>query len=156
EKLLPEVADHFSELKRYWEFNNLLLGFQQILFLIDRPAVEAMDLSTIRHFIQRLRSSKEFALHCKGRIAIGFHGYDYDSRELFEIEEVRRYIAVLDREFDEMFFFLSSEEPATTLRLFLFCLMGMGWIGNRSTPNNPQPVLIDLHAVQDFLPRHFN
>jgi hypothetical protein len=155
EALLPPVSDHLSDLKQYWEFNNMLVGFQQVLFLIDRLQVEQMDLSAIRHFIQRLRSSKELALHCKGKISIGFNGYDNDPRELFEINEVRRYLAVLDREFDELFFFVSTEEPAMTLRMFLFCLMGVSWIGKRSTMGNPQPVLIDFQAVPDFLPRHF-
>jgi hypothetical protein len=156
EALLPPMADHLSVLEQYWELNNLLLGFQHIVFMIDRQNVEEMDLSAIRHFIQRLKSSKEFALHCHGKIEMGFGGYDDDPRELFEIAEVRRYVAVLDREFDELFFFARSEEPATTLRMFLFCLMGVGWIGKRSTAANPQPVLIDFHAVPDFLPRHFD
>jgi hypothetical protein len=156
EALLPEVADHLSALEEYWALNNLPIGFQYIVFMIDRQNVEDVDLSAIRHFIQRLKSSKEFALHCQGKIEIGFGGYDDDPRELFEIEDVRRYVALLDRDFDQLFFFARSKEPATTLRIFVFCLMGVGWIGKRSTAGTPQPVLVDFHSVPDFLPRHFD
>ena len=47
------------------------------------------------HFVQRLTSLKDFALHCQGKIQFGFAGYDDDPRELFEIDEVRWYVAVL-------------------------------------------------------------
>ena len=42
-----------------------------------------------------------------------------------EIGEVRWYVAVLlDHNFNELFFFVPYEEPATTLRLFAFCIAG--------------------------------
>lgn len=156
EALVPEAADHLADLQRYWELNNLLMNFQYIVFMIDRQAVETMDLSLVLHFMKRLTSSKEFALHCQGKIEIGIDGYNDDPRELFEIDEVRRYLGELDRNFDELFFFVRSEEPAATLRMFVSCLMGMNWIGKKSTPGNPQPVLIDFRKAPDFIPRHFD
>ena len=89
EGMLPAVADHLTDLRRYWEFNHLLFNFEAIIFMIDRDSVENSDLSTVMHFVQRLTSSKDFALHCQGKIQFGFAGYDDDPRELFEIDEVR-------------------------------------------------------------------
>ena len=38
---------------------------------------------------------------------------------------MRWYVAVLlDHNFNELFFFVLYEEPATTLRLFAFCIAG--------------------------------
>jgi hypothetical protein len=74
------------------------------------------------------------ALHCQGKINISFDGYDDDPRELFEIDEVREYIDLLDEAIPELFFFARSERSATTLMFFLFCLAGRGWEGGRATP----------------------
>jgi hypothetical protein len=155
ETLLPPIADHHSLLKKYWEIHNLFLRMGSVLLLVDKEMIEEMDLVPILNFLQRVRSSRELALHCKGRIGFLFHGYDSDSRELFEIDDVRKYIAALDREFHELFFFVALEEPAATFRTFLFCLMGGRWTGERATPGTPQPIVVDFSTMPDFLPRHF-
>lgn len=123
--------------------------------MIDRESVEKRDLSIVTHFVRRLTSSKEFALHCQGKIQFGFAGYDDDPRELFEIDEVRWYVAVLDHNFNELFFFAPHEEPATTLWLFIFCIAGVCWEGERSTPGTPQKVIVDQEMLGPFFERHF-
>ena len=86
---------------RYWEFNHLLFQLRgHNLYMINRNSVENGDLSTVMHFVQRLTSSKDFALDRQGKIQFGFAGYDDDPRELFEIDEVRWYVAVLDHNFN--------------------------------------------------------
>lgn len=155
EALLPPVADHLTDLRRYWEFNHLLFGFEAIVFMIDRESVEKKDLSTVMHFVRRLTASMELALHCQGKIAFGFAGYDDDPRELFEIDDVRWYVAVLDHNFNELFFFLPYEEPATALWLFAFCIAGVCWEGERSTPGNPRKVIVDFEMLAPFFERHY-
>jgi hypothetical protein len=48
---------------------------------------------------------------------VAFHGYDQDSRELFEIPEVREYVSALDSQFPFWLFFL------TKFGLGLQCIM---------------------------------
>jgi len=153
---LPKLIDPLSELQEYWRVNNLLFESEVIVFMVDIQEVNAMDVSRVRALRQRLCLTKELAYRCQGKIEIAFYGYDDDSRELFEIDEVRRYIALLDQTFPELFFFARSEEPATTLKLFVFCLVGICWTGERSTPGNPQKVIVDYGKLGPFLERHFN
>ena len=47
------------------------------------------------------------------------------------------------------------EEPATTLRLFVFCIAGVCWEGERSTPGNPRKVIVDFEMLAPFFARHF-
>jgi hypothetical protein len=155
EALLPPVADYLTHLRRYWEFNHLLFGFESIVFMIDRESVESKDLSTVMHFVRRLTSSMDLALHCQGKIQFGFAGYDDDPRELFEIDSVRLYVAVLDHNFNELFFFLTHEEPATALWLFVLCIAGVRWEGERSTPGNPRKVIVDFEMLAPFFEKHY-
>jgi hypothetical protein len=152
---LPGLNDHLSEMKEYWRLNNMLFRFEVIIFMIDVQEVKDMDVSRAKDFRRRLCSTKELAYHCQGKIEVGFYGYDDDPRELFEIDEVKRYVAVLDQALPELFFFARSEEPAITLMLFVFCLAGVGWEGERSTPGNPHKVVVDHGTLGPFLERHF-
>jgi hypothetical protein len=77
-------------------------------------------------------------LHCQGKISFSFNGYDDDPRECFEVEEMRRFVALLDEAVPELFFFAQAEEPAHTLKLFLFCLGGIEWESERSTFGTPR------------------
>ena len=63
---------------------------------------------------------------------------------------------MLDKAFPELFFFSRRVEPGSTLMLFIFCLAGVGWAGQRSTPGNSQPYEIEHGQVLgDFIFRHF-
>jgi hypothetical protein len=156
EALMPAVTDHLSTLKEYWRVNNMLFGFEFIIYAVDLKEVADMDVLGAHDFFDRLRSSKELAYHCQGKIEISFSGYDDDPRELFEIEEVKRYVTRLDGVLPDLFFFARSEEPFSTLLLFVFCLMGVGWEGERSTPSVTRKFMIDTTLLPPFLEWHFN
>jgi hypothetical protein len=123
--------------------------------MVDVREVNEMDVSRANEFRRRLCSTKELAHHCQGAIEVGFYGYDDDPRELFEIYEVRRYVALLDQVLPELFFFARSERPAATLMLFVFCLAGIGWEGERSAPDNPKKFIVDYGTLGPFLEWHF-
>lgn len=155
-RLLPPVSDHAAHLKEYWRINNMLLSVEHILFLVDREDVEGMSPKPTLDFLARLRSTKELAYHCQGKLALGFSGYDDEPRELFEVDEVKKFVVVLDKAFPELFFFSRRVEPGSTIMLFIFCLAGVGWAGQRSTPGNSQPYEIEHGQVLgDFIFRHF-
>lgn len=152
EALLPPAIDHLSELREYWRINKLLMGVQTVLFTIEREEVEAGDISRIEDFRTRITSAKELALHCQGKIEFSFSGYDDDPRQLYEIDEVKRYIEIFDEAFPELFFFVRTEDPMTTLTLFLFTLFGVGVEGD--WPN--RKVIVDTRSSGPFLRSHFD
>ena len=153
--LVPGVTDHLSQMQEYWRVNNLLFGSELILFVVDIEEVRSKNILRVQEFRNRLCSTKELALHCQGKIHISFSGYDDDPRELFEIEEVRQYVGFLDEALPELFFFARSEEPGNTIGLFIFCLVGIGWEDERSTPGDPQKVIVEYGSLGPFLERHF-
>jgi hypothetical protein len=155
ESLVPASTDHLSMLRAYWVLNNMLMDSSGVLFVFDDREVSAMDTSRAEDFFRRLCASKELAFECQGKIEIGFFGYDDDPKELFEIEEVRRYVVLLDKAFPELFFFVCTKSPTATLMLFVFCLMSVSWEGERSTPEVSRRVIVEFEAMPAFLERHF-
>jgi hypothetical protein len=155
QSLLPASTDYFSILQPYWALNNMLMESSGVLFVLDCQDVRAMDISRAENFFHRLCATKELAYECQGKIEIGFFGYDDEPRELWEIEEVRRYVALLDEAFPELFFFVRTEISTATLSLFVFCLMPVSWESERSTPEISRRVIVDLEAMPAFLERHF-
>jgi hypothetical protein len=95
--------------------------FDPLVVLVSRAEVEAGDVSPALSVLQRLTQSPETAREFFERVDIAFHGYDHDSRELFEIPEVRNFAHRLDEKFPFWLFFLSKRHLG--LQCLLFCFL---------------------------------
>jgi hypothetical protein len=98
-------------------------------------------LGAIRHWAE---SSKR-PLTLLGQLQVLFAGYGADSRELWQVPNVRQFVQSIDEEFPFWFYFadLNSE----FLRVLAFCLCRSSVVGRGSTAINSQ----DFAA---FLERH--
>lgn len=155
EAMLPPLQDSLSSLEAYWELNNLIVGSSYIHFIIDRPEVTALDVSRPRSFFDRLRATKELAYQCQGKVEISFYGYEDDPRELFEIDEVRKYVPMLDSALPELFFFVRTEAPAHILKTMALCQADVSWPYGRSTREVTRKVVFDTDKVAEFMIRHW-
>jgi hypothetical protein len=153
--ILRPVHDAAAELESYWALNRLLLGSSVIQYAVDSIDVSTFEVGHVRAFFDRLRSTQEMALSCQGKVELVIFGYDDDPRELWEIEEVRAYVSVLDRALPELLFFSRTEKPTFTLQLFVMCQTEVEWIDGRSTREVIKQVSIDTRAIGDFLSRHW-
>jgi len=150
--ILPESKDNLSALETYWALNNLLTDSGHILFVVTPEEIVSGDTSRVRQFFDRLSASKELAHNCMNKVELSFYGYDFDRRELFEIEEVRRYISQLNDALPELLFFIKTENPGHTLRLFVACLCGGTIVGPRATQIGTQhKVEFDTKLIRRFL-----
>ena len=147
EKLLPPLRDSLSELQTYWATNNLIVESSYIHFIIDQSEVNALDVSGPRAFFDRLRLTKELAYQCQSKVEISFHGYDEDSRELFEINEVRSYAAVLCEALPELFFFARTAPPTYILRTLALCQTRVTWPDGPSRREVTREVIFDTDKV---------
>lgn len=84
------------------------MQFEPIIIIISREEVEAGDIEPALHIFKQFVASPEVAKSYQEKVDIAFHGYDNDSRELFEIPEVRNYVFKLDDVFPFWLFFLSK------------------------------------------------
>jgi hypothetical protein len=63
--------------------------FDPVTIVISRDEVEARDISSVLTILKSCIVSPEHARAYFEKIDVAFHGYNDDSRELFEIPEVR-------------------------------------------------------------------
>jgi hypothetical protein len=48
---------------------------------------------------------RNWRITVREKLEIGFSGYEADTRELFEIDVVKKFVVALDQAFPELFFF---------------------------------------------------
>lgn len=153
--LLPAPANYLSEVQNYWAINEMIVSHDHFYYIIGREEIEQLNVSEARAFFNRIRISKEIAAHCQGKVEIGFHGYNDDPRELFEIPEMRKYIPVLADALPELFFFAYTGERGQTLKTFAMCLTEVKKISNTPNEEKKIPVEVSTDKIAHFLDSHF-
>lgn len=156
ESVLPPLFDGNAKLKSYWAINNIIMESQYIIFPILKREVVTLNTSRPRKFFDHLRSTKELAYECQGKVEISFSGYHEDTLELFEIDEVRKYIVALEHVLPELFFFIVAKPTAHTLKVIALCLSEFSFPEGHPTPFVARKiVLLNNDNLKDFLMRHF-
>ena len=96
-------------------------GADSLSVLIDRRDVERVDVSPTLAILSRLLRDRETVTKFRGRLDIGFAGYDEDPREVHEIEEVRTFLRDLDSKFPFWFYFVNLYSDTLVLILLTLC-----------------------------------
>lgn len=153
--LMPPMSDTLAELDSYWKVNNQMAESSTILYILDEHDVQDMDILRPRAFFDRIRSTKELAYACRGKLEICFSGYDDDTRELYEINEVRKYVSLLDAVLPELLFFIRTVQPSHSLTTFALCQTNVAFLDGRSTPLVTRKLSFDTDKVSEFFARHW-
>jgi hypothetical protein len=122
-------------------------GVDWIGVVVSRQEVESLDISQALKMLQSVLHDAETVRMFQGQVGISFHGYDTDSRELYQIPEVRRYVALLDSKFPFWFYFLSTDHD--TLKMIAFCLCSTKEVDSGLA-------CVDPAEIEPFLIRHFD
>jgi hypothetical protein len=96
-------------------------GADSLSVLIDRRDVERVDVSPTLAILSRLLRDRETVTKFRGRLDIGFAGYDEDPREVHEIEEVRTFLRALDSKFPFWFYFANLHSGTLVVILLTLC-----------------------------------
>ena len=118
-----------------------------IFLVFSREQIMEMDLQEPLQVLRQLAGNPEKAVAACGRISVVIDGYNADSRELFEIPEVRRYIQQLDALWPYWFFFLSQADDS--IKVIESCLCD-------SIEVVPGVTSIDTEQLNECLTRHFS
>ncbi len=108
-----------------------------------------------RQFFDRIRSTRELASHCQGKVELSFHGYNDDSRELYEINEVRRYVPILVSVLPELFFFIYTGEDSHSLKILALCLTEVNILSKLPKTHCQIHVNFSTDKIAEFLETHF-
>lgn len=153
--LVPKLSDSLTDLQDYWSLNKMIVESSIIIYSLGKDDILEQNTSSPREFYDRLLTTKELAHECQGKVEFSFSGYDDDPRELYEIEEVRQYIAILSPKLPELFFFISTEKPAGTLITFSLCQTDISFKGEPSKNAKMRRIEFETSKVAEFLESHF-
>ncbi|MBX3375977.1 MAG: DUF4365 and DUF1817 domain-containing protein [Phycisphaeraceae bacterium] len=151
--LLGPVVDKMAALQEYWRLNKLLVESETVMYIVDPDDVATCNVGKTRMFFDRLRVTKELALQCQGKMELIFFGFDDDPRELFEIPEVRTFVAALAKALPELLFYVRTGPGSHTLKVFVSCLCDAKWEGKKEPTEGY--VSLDTTKLRKFLMDHW-
>lgn len=82
-----------------------MLKDRLVVFEIYKDEIEKKDYKRVLKFLKTVESQGK---EMKENLMLSFHGYDSDTRELYEIQEVRDYMKGLIVKFPQMPYFMTS------------------------------------------------
>jgi hypothetical protein len=88
--------------------------------VISRQQIEDGDISEPLGVLRQLLNRGTAIKFCE-KVEIGVSGFDDDTRELYEIEEVRKFVYKLDSEFPYWLYFLTKRGTGLAFILSCFC-----------------------------------
>jgi hypothetical protein len=104
---------------------------EPVVTIVPRASVLTCDIEAVLMGLSIFVRSPVLAPQVQGNWQLSFDGLDHDSRELWEIPDVRRFLATLDRVFPYWFFL--SDLGSGTLQLIASCLCRVTEIGTGQT-----------------------
>ena len=118
-----------------------------VMIGIGRDKVESNDISLALSTLADLFADPNTVRRLQGRVSLLFEGYDDDPREVYEIPEVRRFCATLDRRFPYWLYFLTTIQDS--LKVVTFCLV-------RVKVLRPGQIWVDTDDLERFLLSHLS
>ena len=118
---------------------------EPVYLIVRRAQVETGEAAQPLRWLRSLSSDPRAARAFMGRVRVIVEGYDDDPRELFEIPQVRAFVATLDDAWPYWFFFLSQDD---SIKLIESCLC-------ETIEVVPGVASFDFEQLERYLARHF-
>lgn len=122
-KLIPETVDYVSQLDEYWKGNKLLSEGARLCIFAGKDDIKELNYQPLIDLISRICSNKYHFTKFRENIEIGIHGFDNDSRELYQIPEIKNWITEIFNNVPGLTYFLANDEYCQFLKVFVFSLV---------------------------------
>lgn len=121
-KIAGDATDVVSALENYWALNQIVSEAGAVIYTIDRADVQNMNLEEALQFFERLSVTRDFAIRNQDKIILHVWGYDDDERELWEVEEVRRWFQAAEPMIKYWFYYLKNSSAPASIKLIASCV----------------------------------
>jgi hypothetical protein len=119
-KYVPETVDYVSQLDEYWIVNKHLYESGRLCILAGKDDIIEMYYQPLIDLISRICSNKHHFSKFRENIEIGIYGFDNDSRELYQIPEIKKWITNIFNNVPGLTYFLANDEYSQFLKVFVF------------------------------------
>lgn len=135
----PEILSNLVNIDRP-ETSSMYIN---IIYSIQRKDIEEKKLSNIAAFFKQLINHKAYY---KYRIKLMVEGYDSDSRELYEIPEIREYFNAVFKRIPYIYYFLSNKEIGYRCDVFFTTCI----VKTQSSKNNDGSINFYMDITKNF------
>jgi hypothetical protein len=138
------------------------MSFDAFSIVIDKKAIENMDFSMIKQYIEDRDFDETLLYEAVGKLDISFYGYDNDPREIYEIPEIQNWVkASMLEEKIPWFFFLSTAPTSQSLKALAYCFIaepveveGGGMRFQPLKKNLRDFAIVNFSNMNDFMKNH--
>ncbi|WP_232199155.1 DUF4365 domain-containing protein [Thioalkalivibrio sp. ALgr1] len=91
EKILGIPEDYVTEFEEDEQFLSLIGSDTYVQYAVPRHDIESLKTDKLKTFLKRITRNEKLTRAVQGRLYICTYGYEHDSREVFEIKDVRKW-----------------------------------------------------------------
>ena len=124
-EIAGDVIDYMPQIEYQWELNNKLKTSEIILLNVSKKEILNLDTSGLTTLLKKLTIDDEMIKKSESKLSFFIDGYNTDSREIYEIKEVRDWMKKVLYDFKYWGYFLDMRKDflqLTGLRLIILCL----------------------------------
>ena len=154
---ISPIVDYAPQLERLWMTNDILKNTStgKIMLTIDKSQILNGRYDQLKEFLGRLSSSSELIMSTRGKLDILIDGFNSDTRELFEIVEVKKWMNLVFENTIGLSYFLSKDEFSHFLKQLYFSWTNSKVIQSTdATPTTQEEKVIkivDEEKIPEFL-----
>jgi len=120
-QLFGDSIDHLAEFEEDQELLNLAESSSFIQYSVPREDIEAKNISNLKSFLNRITRNEKLTLEVQGKLYIGTYGYENDSREVFQIKDVRKWAKKARKKINCWYLCASGGDIPSTLSWMAAC-----------------------------------
>jgi len=148
ELLAGQATDYLPHLQDHWMIGDRVKDAGLVCIQVARFEIESHNVRPFARLFERLSRTRDTVLSARQKVDFLIDGYNDDHRELFEIPEVRRWIATAVQTVTCLPYFLMVSENAQGILTILGCLCRAERVDSTSVRLTSWPPLRDFIRIQ--------
>ena len=122
ETLAGDARDYVGELREKWAFRDKFRQAEIVILQVTQGEIKALLTERVVGYLNSISGSLESAMAYQGKITLAIDGYDHLEKELWEFDQVRKWMKKFERQFNYAFWFFSTEPKLAPLLSLMFCV----------------------------------
>lgn len=107
--------DYLPQLEYQWEMDKQMKESGIILLGVNKQEILDLNFSGFETLLKRITSTDEMIKKCKGKVSFVVFDYEEDPRELYQIDEVRKWAKKVIPKFKYWGYFLNMDEEISRM-----------------------------------------
>lgn len=157
-KLVGPATDYLPYLETFWMLGDNAKDYDTIWIQVQRIEIERGLFRPFQRIFERLSATREAILGARNKVEVSVSGYDDDSRELFQIPEVRQWVTSMVEATKYLAYFLQLGPEARAIHLIIACVCEAEVVGWGRKPEHARKLELRLRApekVEGFMNQQY-